>query len=496
MQRTTVLVLSLAALAALAAAQPGTLKWRYSTGANTGVTEGGVALGSDGTIYSPGYSPGSSGIIALNPNGSLKWQYDAGTVSRYAPTFVVTHAGLAVVFGAGRYVHAVNLDGSRLWRSPQLADDVNSSAAVYFQHLLVCTDNNTLHCLDLGTGSGFWQRALDGRSRTSPVIGADGRSYVSAMDNYVYCTSITGTPQWRRALEYVGISTPAIDADGTIYVGGYDGVFYAIKPDGGNRWTHRLGPRDDLAFYSSPAIGPDGTIYIGSVDCGTGGEDGHLNAYNPNGTVKWRYRVPGVGGYLQWGVASPAVAANGTVYFGAQDSCIYAVNPNGTLKWKYKTSGRIRVGAPCIGIDGTVYAGASDGYLYAINGDSRLASSPWPRFQHDNQNSGWVSGGGVEEDPVGAEPWAFLALSGRPEPFRRRTTLNYSLPQPGPVSLRVYDATGRCVRTLVAGRQDQGGHSVAWDGADDRGADVGGGVFVCRLEAGTASATRKLVKAE
>lgn len=48
--------------------------------------------------------------------------------------------------------------------------------------------------------------------------------------------------------------------------------------------------------------------------------------------------------------------------------------------------------SPVIGSDGTIYVGSPTG-LYAFEGTSQgLASSAWPRFQHDNKNTGRIGG--------------------------------------------------------------------------------------------------------
>jgi hypothetical protein len=47
--------------------------------------------------------------------------------------------------------------------------------------------------------------------------------------------------------------------------------------------------------------------------------------------------------------------------------------------------------SPAIGSDGTIYVGSNDGNLYAIYSDSSgLASSSWPKFRHDERNTGCV----------------------------------------------------------------------------------------------------------
>ena len=38
--------------------------------------------------------------------------------------------------------------------------------------------------------------------------------------------------------------------------------------------------------------------------------------------------------------ASPAIDADGTIYFGSEDKKVYAINPDGTKKWEFVTGGR------------------------------------------------------------------------------------------------------------------------------------------------------------
>jgi len=66
----------------------------------------------------------------------------------------------------------------------------------------------------------------------------------------------------------------------------------------------------------------------------------------------------------------------------------------------------------------------------------------------------------------------------RPNPLRSHTQISYALPMAGNVSLRVYDVTGRTVRTLASGHQKAGNYSVSWDARDNRGKQVPYGVYL------------------
>jgi hypothetical protein len=81
----------------------------------------------------------------------------------------------------------------------------------------------------------------------------------------------------------------------------------------------------------------------------------------------------------------------------------------------------------------------------------------------------------------------------RPNPFQNHTQISYALPTAGNVSLRVYDVTGRTVRTLASGIQRAGSYSVSWDARDGRGRQVPYGVYFYRLDTPGFRAVKKAV---
>ena len=79
-----------------------------------------------------------------------------------------------------------------------------------------------------------------------------------------------------------------------------------------------------------------------------------------------------------------------------------------------------------------------------------------------------------------------LALRGNyPNPFNPLTTIHYDVPVGGAdVELKIYDAAGRLVRTLVSEHRDAGQHRVVWNGTDNRSHQSASGVYYGRLTAG------------
>jgi outer membrane protein assembly factor BamB len=147
-----------------------------------------------------------------------------------------------------------------------------------------------------------------------------------------------------------------------------------------------LGPKTSSVLWtssaqksisSSPAIAKDGTLYYGS-------DDHKLYAVSSNGKIKWTYTT---GGAIR---SSPAIGSDGTIYFGSWDGYLYALKSNKSLKWKFKT-GMMISSSPAIGSDGTIYIG--DKSLYAINPVNGL-----PKWTANDIRAGLVSSPAIGKD--------------------------------------------------------------------------------------------------
>lgn len=89
---------------------------------------------------------------------------------------------------------------------------------------------------------------------------------------------------------------------------------------------------------------------------------------------------------------------------------------------------------------------------------------------------------GVETAPI-ERPMDYLSLSAaEPTPFKDQTRISFSLPLEGSVSLGVYNLLGARVRTLVSGTKPAGSQSATWDGRDEKGLLVPGGVYFFELK--------------
>ncbi|MBD3336940.1 MAG: hypothetical protein GF355_15615 [Candidatus Eisenbacteria bacterium] len=88
---------------------------------------------------------------------------------------------------------------------------------------------------------------------------------------------------------------------------------------------------------------------------------------------------------------------------------------------------------------------------------------------------------------------ALHLFQSRPNPFSTETRIGFDLPRAGEIDLSIYAPDGRLVRTLVAGECPAGRQSVRWDGLDDAGRPVAGGVYFYTLNAPGIEESRQMI---
>lgn len=164
------------------------------------------------------------------------------------------------------------------------------------------------------------------------------------------------------------------------------------------------------AISASPALAADGTVYVGS-------SDGYFYAINgTTGALHWRYNV---GSEIY---SSAAVRTDGTIVFGASDGYLYALTANGALQWRLLTGDYID-SSPVIAADGVIYVGSTDKRLYAVygNGAPIASTSSWPMFRFNPSHQGKT---------ISATPRRLpLQLNSPPKPSRPAAVSLYQSPR-------------------------------------------------------------------
>ncbi|HEC77696.1 MAG TPA: T9SS type A sorting domain-containing protein [candidate division WOR-3 bacterium] len=80
-----------------------------------------------------------------------------------------------------------------------------------------------------------------------------------------------------------------------------------------------------------------------------------------------------------------------------------------------------------------------------------------------------------------------------PSLFSKNTEITYVIPHQTEISIKIYDITGREVKTLFSGKSDSGYYQLNWNGIDDVGRIVAAGVYFIRFSAEKYRSCRKIV---
>jgi hypothetical protein len=184
----------------------------------------------------------------------------------------------------------------------------------------------------------------------------------------------------------------------------------------------------------------------------------------------------------------------GVYSFMALDNAVHVYPPAFTLadKWSYMSAGivdtAITTTRDCSIIITTgpydIAPGGSAVAAFSILGGTSLADI------QANADAAIVAYDAITSiDGDFAElPEEFLLSQNYPNPFNARTTIGFSLPAPGQVTLEAFDLLGRKVETILDARLEAGRHSMVWDCSR-----LSSGVYFYRLTAGDRSSVRKMM---
>jgi outer membrane protein assembly factor BamB len=363
--------------------------WSYTPGPSP---LSGIALAPNGTIH----FAAADGIYALSPAGHLLWRSPLPSGPVFAAPTLAPSGTLYAASQSGK-LFALDTSGNLIWQSAALPHKFFTPPALGTgDTLYVADDYADLFAFAPSLGPDFtWKQmtysptgsrddillgmnyAGDGSFRSSPVIGSDDLVYL-AHQSFLYRLNLHGDVVWYLHLAAWQLGFSAIGGDGMVYLEGHAPPWlFAVGHDGRQRWT--LGLADRLR--GSPVVDNSGVIYV----CDTV----FLRAILSDRQSKWRVQADCNSG--------PVLAADGTLYLGTnahqlaqgpRPSFLAAFAPDGQLKWKIEIQGMVR-DAPAIAPDGTIFVTTDKGFAYALSdASSPPMDSPWPRFQHDAQNSG------------------------------------------------------------------------------------------------------------
>ena len=88
------------------------------------------------------------------------------------------------------------------------------------------------------------------------------------------------------------------------------------------------------------------------------------------------------------------------------------------------------------------------------------------------------------DDEIGISPLTFELNQNYPNPFNPTTTIGFQLSNPGNVVIKIFDINGRLVKAFNQTGLNSGSHSVIWNGTNQAGQYVAGGLYLYSLSSG------------
>lgn len=266
---------------------------------------------------------------------------------------------------------------------------------------------------------------------------------------------------------------------GTVWVSTYAEV---IRTDGNYRYARtynqfpELNPQSDI--FGTVAAGPNGIAWLGSTQ-------GMFRLNSNNGTYQYYETVGG----MSCLAASPwAVTPDGKVWFSMMDP--YGNGPHGLGWFDGVRSGLFTT--PRDGgfqWDGLPHAQIRQMAVRQIPGAYELwmacASRGIAVLTVPYQDPAAVADG-FDAPRLLLEPVA-------PNPFHSFTSASFSLAAADRVTLGVFDIAGRRVRSLMEGIAPAGRQTVSWDGRDDAGRAMPGGVYFIKMVSMGQETTQRMV---
>ena len=276
------------------------------------------------------------------------------------------------------------------------------------------------------------------------------------------------------------------DANGHLIVGGSfpyaDGtsstgilVRNIARWDGEN-W-HAIGSGLPSAV-GSLVTGPDGSIYAGTLG-------GMVYKWDGSEWVQLGGGFTEVGGSSGRAVFALALDGSGRLYAGGGFSTYDGQTIRRLARWDGETWTEISPGIE--NLNGSIQSLLVHNETLYIGGEFRNAGG-----RYTTALATWYIGPSgpvtiADENGTGAIS-KFLLAENYPNPFNPSTTIRFSIPEAGAVTLEVFDLLGRRISLLTDRELPAGSHQAVWDASE-----FASGVYLYRVTSGSQSFTGKML---
>ncbi len=137
-----------------------------------------------------------------------------------------------------------------------------------------------------------------------------------------------------------------------------------------------------------------------------------------------------------------------------------------------------------------VYLGTFSGTIYA----GFLAVSQYGNNMNIDYVRMFSYTPGIEEDNLNKSVKITSLSTPKPNPITDGLAkISFTIAEPTKASLKIYDASGKLVKTLINSNFDRGTYNLTWKGTDDNNNEVAEGIYFYTLETAKQNITKKLV---
>jgi sugar lactone lactonase YvrE len=261
----------------------GKLKWRSYEG---GYSYTAPIVSRDGTIY----YLGTFALAAINPDGTLKWQYKEFQAQTLKLFTIDKEGNLYFLDGFASTLKVINKKGELIWSitDPQFGHALNLNLSHNFSFspngntIYLSTIGNAITAIDIKNKLIKWQfgEVTSMGSVIGSIINNDGNIYLQYEDNTnkTYFTSLNedGVQRWKYNIHQPLNEQPTIDRNGNIYFA--TDTLYSFDYQGNLRWKIFL----NGLLANSLVCDASGNIYL-SIN----GQHLKTMAFDSNGSEKW-----------------------------------------------------------------------------------------------------------------------------------------------------------------------------------------------------------------
>jgi outer membrane protein assembly factor BamB len=292
------------------------------------------------------------------------------------------------------HLRALTHDLVPVWRYP--ADETITSrrwgpVAVKGNSLYVPCSDDSIYCLTDNDTSATRVAAFGAVQVEAVVLDSAGNVYFGDGEGGLSKLTAGLDLAWRVQLQADGtIYPPVIGTNGTIHCASSTNHHYAVSVDGSVQWDVTL-----AGTCRRPVVGTDG-LFAGT-DAGT-----LYKLDLGSGAMLWQSRI----GPRPLD-AAPILVTGGYAYVQTEEDRLYCVSQStGDSVWVCNTSKYLPsqpqapaprfvdgVSSPAVDANGRVYVVGSEALFKLSTYEPLDAASPWPKWQHDAYNTGYVEGG-------------------------------------------------------------------------------------------------------